>query len=115
MLWKLLRGRAVAGAKFRRQYPIGHYIADFYCAALGLVIEADGRSHLDRQREDREREAYLREKGFTVLRFSNAEIICHPDFVISRIIETLSHLPPLRTPGSPFPAAPLSVPERGRG
>jgi very-short-patch-repair endonuclease len=47
-LWGWLRGRRVRGAKFRRQHPIGPFIADFYCAEVGLVVELDGGMHDDR-------------------------------------------------------------------
>ncbi|MHB0858108.1 MAG: endonuclease domain-containing protein [Anaerolineae bacterium] len=46
LLWQNLRGRRLAGAKFRRQHPIGPYVADFYCAEQHLVVELDGPVHL---------------------------------------------------------------------
>lgn len=48
MLWHLLRNRRLGGYKFRRQQPIGPFIADFYCEAASLVVEWDGHSHHDR-------------------------------------------------------------------
>ena len=50
-LWQALRKHQAHGLKFRRQVPLGPYIADFYCAAAKLVIELDGISHLDAQRD----------------------------------------------------------------
>ena len=45
-VWRWLRGRKLIGWKFRRQYPIGTYILDFYCNALRLAIELDGVGHV---------------------------------------------------------------------
>jgi very-short-patch-repair endonuclease len=65
-LWKWLRGRAFDGLKFRRQVPIGPYVADFYCEAHRLVVEVDGGQHqLDEQvARDAKRDAYLVANGF---------------------------------------------------
>jgi len=59
--------------RFRRQYIIGNYIVDFYCHKAKLVIELDGSQHFeeDGQRSDAERDAWLKEKGLTVLRIPN--------------------------------------------
>jgi very-short-patch-repair endonuclease len=85
LLWESLRGRALEGAKFRRQHPIGPYVVDFYCLEARLVIEADGGHHLARRRRDRLRDAYLRRAGLTILRFSNDQILADTDAVIARI------------------------------
>jgi very-short-patch-repair endonuclease len=69
-LWELLRGRRLEGLKFRRQVPIGRYVADFVCYRHRLIIEADGPFHED----DTERDAWLRSQGFRILRFPNAMI-----------------------------------------
>jgi adenine-specific DNA-methyltransferase len=45
LLWRLLRNRQIAGAKFRRQHQHGHYILDFYCVTHHLAVEADGGQH----------------------------------------------------------------------
>jgi very-short-patch-repair endonuclease len=70
-LWVELRDRRMAGFKFRRQYPCGPYIVDFYCAELGLAIELDGGQHfsLEAQAYDARRSGYLRRNGIQVLRF----------------------------------------------
>ena len=57
ILWTILRGRNLAGLKFRRQHPIEPYIVDFYCAEASLVIELDGQSHDDRKAYDDQRTA----------------------------------------------------------
>jgi very-short-patch-repair endonuclease len=69
LLWKLLRDRRLEHLKFRRQTPIGPYIADFVCFERRLIVEADGPFH-DPER-DAARDAWLRGQSFRVLRFSN--------------------------------------------
>jgi very-short-patch-repair endonuclease len=71
ILWKIIRGRRFAGLKFRRQQPVGPYIVDFYCAQLKLVVELDGETHLGREKNDEERDAWLNQHGFKVVRFWN--------------------------------------------
>jgi very-short-patch-repair endonuclease len=78
VLWELVRGRKLLGLKFRRQAPIGRFVVDFFCHERALVIEADGPIHLERVEYDGEREAWLDRQGFTVVRFSNVEILSEP-------------------------------------
>jgi very-short-patch-repair endonuclease len=66
-LWQHLRGGAL-GAAFRRQVPIGRFIADFACLSARLVIEVDGGYHVERSAADARRDAYLARLGFCVLR-----------------------------------------------
>jgi very-short-patch-repair endonuclease len=70
-LWHVLRNRELAGIKFKRQVPIGPFIADFYCAEYKLVLEVDGDIHLTRQEYDEERTAYLLGQGLRVIRMDN--------------------------------------------
>ncbi|NDV83332.1 endonuclease domain-containing protein [Bacteroides sp. 51] len=77
-LWKYaLRAGMMCGYTFRRQRPIGQYIADFVSLRLSLVIEVDGASHLfeDTQINDMEKDKYLIQLGFTVLRFADEEVL----------------------------------------
>ena len=62
--------------RFRRQYIIGNYIADFYCHQAKLVVELDGSQHYDpeEQEKDAERTRYLESQGLKVLRFSNLDV-----------------------------------------
>ena len=62
--------------RFRRQYVIGNYIVDFYCHQARVVVELDGSQHYDptQQEKDRQRTAYLKAQGLTVLRFTNLEV-----------------------------------------
>jgi very-short-patch-repair endonuclease len=62
------------GLKFRRQHPVHPYIADFACVAARLIIELDGMSHDTRQTYDARRDAYLQEKSWMVIRFSNDDV-----------------------------------------
>jgi len=90
LLWRLLRDRRLDGLKFRRQLPIGRYVADFVCLRHRLIVEADGPHH--DQARDAERDAWLHSQGFRVLRFKN-EQLSHPDRVLGRILEAIA-VPP---------------------
>jgi very-short-patch-repair endonuclease len=68
-VWRWLRNRKVIGWKFRRQYPIGTYILDFYCNALRLAIELDGFGHVPSR--DSFRTSVLQRYGIAVIRLSN--------------------------------------------
>ena len=85
LLWKLLRDRRLDGLKFRRQVPLGRYVADFVCLRHRLIIEADGPHH-DDSPGDGVRDAWLRGQGFRVLRFSNKAIQDFPDAVLTQIL-----------------------------
>lgn len=77
-LWcELLRGRAMHGYQFLRQYPIDYYIADFACRKLKLIIEVDGYSHNFKQKQDAKRTTYLNTLGYTVMRFTEKEVKNH--------------------------------------
>src|SRR5436305_562887 len=78
-IWRELRYRRFAGYKFRRQHPIGPFIADFYCHEARLVIEFDGESHLGREDYDRRRQDWLEAHGYKVLRFYNNDIPANLD------------------------------------
>ena len=73
------------GLKFKRQEPIGHYIADFLCLEHKLIIELDGSQHLDEAHYDAERTRWLNERGFTVLRFWNDEVLKNMVAVLEQI------------------------------
>lgn len=77
LLWQQLRNRRLAGYKFRRQFPIEHYIVDFVCPSEKLVIELDGEYHTDpeQQANDQLRTLFLQVAGYHVLRFWNDDII----------------------------------------
>ncbi len=75
ILWQRLRSRRLAGLKFRRQHPIGHFITDFYCAERKLAIEIDGDTHAEQGRYDTSRTAWLEEQGIKVIRFNNRDVL----------------------------------------
>lgn len=85
-LWSALRNHAVRGLKFRRQVPIGPYIADFYCPAVRLVIELDGVSHWEAAARDAARDAWMRRRGLRVLRIPNAEVFRNLEGVVRLVI-----------------------------
>jgi very-short-patch-repair endonuclease len=87
-LWFHLRRRELGGRRFRRQHPIGPYIADFACLDAGLVVELDGSQHL-LSRTDARRDACLRRHGFRVLRFWNDEVLLRLDDVLEAILRAL--------------------------
>jgi len=76
ILWKRLKGNQLMGYDFHRQKPIDHFIADFYCYALRLIIEVDRYSHQFEEVaiKDRIKEEKLTNLGFTILRFQDQEI-----------------------------------------
>ena len=90
LLWEYLRDRQLAGHKFRRQQAVGRFIADFICKERLLVIELDGGVHLTQKERDAERDYYLKESGYEVVRFRNEEVMDDISAVLARIIEKLS-------------------------
>ena len=89
ILWILLRDRDLVGYKFRRQHPIGPYFADFACLRLQVVIECDGVTHVERQVQDANRDAFMTDLGWRVLRFSDERLIGNPDRVLAEIAAAL--------------------------
>lgn len=89
-LWQYLRNRQPAGCKFRRQHPISPYIVDFACLEKKLIIELDGSQHLEAKEPDNRRDNFLKEKGFTVLRFWNHEIFAETEAVLQLIYHKLN-------------------------
>ena len=103
-LWRFLRDRRLAGAKFRRQHAVGPYIVDFFCAEAGLVVELDGGRHAEPEgrARDESRDRELRSMGLRVLRFWDGDVARNLDGVLRTIFEAL--------------AAPSTQPSpRGRG
>jgi len=104
-----LRNGHLHGAKFRRQVWFGPHIADFYCAAAQLVIEADGGQRAGSS-ADRRRDEFMAREGLVVLRFWNDEILRNMDGVLDVIAR---HLPP--SPFHPLTRARPSLSPEGRG
>ena len=84
VLWSALRGRRLAGWKFRRQHVVAGYIVDFDCPELRLVLEVDGAVHQARVVEDRRRDEALARLGTHVLRLSNAQVLERLDDALMR-------------------------------
>ena len=97
MLWYYaLKARKMYGYQFNRQFPIADYIVDFICRKLNLIIEIDGNSHFSKSSSDRERHDYLENLGYTILRFSEAEVVHRLDDVVEKIsyaVESLEKKP----------------------
>jgi very-short-patch-repair endonuclease len=91
-LWLLLRDRRLGGAKFRRQAPVGPYIADFICPRRKLIVEADGGQHIDNSR-DAERDRWLAQEGYAVVRYGNIDILKNPNGVLTNLIDRLRERP----------------------
>jgi len=73
LLWKHLRNKQL-NYKFRRQFPIEPYIADFACLELKLIIELDGGQHSNQIDYDSQRSLFLQQRGFKVIRFWNNDV-----------------------------------------
>ena len=73
-LWRKLRGKQFAGFRFRRQAPVGQYIADFACFAPRVIVELDGSQHAEQIGLDAERTRWFESQGFLVLRYWNHQV-----------------------------------------
>ncbi|MDP2017470.1 endonuclease domain-containing protein [Hydrogenophaga sp.] len=104
-LWSGLRGEQL-GFKFRRQHPLGAYIADFACLEPKLIVELDGSQHVDNQAYDMAREAFFKAQSFAVLRFPSNAPFQNLDGVLSAILHQLNSLAGV----APIPA----FPQRGK-
>ena len=87
IIWDKLRNRRFLNLKFRRQYGIGNYIADFYCSSLKLVIELDGGQHFTEEglEYDKIREEFMKSLGIITLRFNNNEVLNNIEEVLIKI------------------------------
>jgi very-short-patch-repair endonuclease len=83
-LWQRLRSRQIEGVKFRRQFAIGRYVADFACIETRLVIELDGGQHAD-SALDIERTRFIEANGYTVIRFWNNDATENIEGVLEQI------------------------------
>ncbi len=88
-LWTLLRRRSLGGWKFRRQEPIGPYVADFVCRRAKLAIEVDGGQHAANRVSEQIRTRFLENQGFRVLRFWNHDVLAKPEGVRTEIAAAL--------------------------
>ena len=94
-LWRGLRMRQMHGHKFRRQFPLGSYIVDFVCLEARLIIEVDGGQHADEENGDTQRDAWLTDQKFRVLRYWNNQVLNELDAVLADIARVVEVLPPI--------------------
>jgi len=108
-LWYHLRDRRFLAYKFRRQVPIGPFIADFACKSARLIIETDGDSHGydDQELRDFRRTLWLNQNGWRVLRFWSGELASDMGNVLERIFNALE--------GEPSDPHPDPLPQAGEG
>ena len=92
ILWTLVRSRQLLGYKFRRQVPVGKYIADFACLERGLIIELDGGQHQEQTVYDAKRTRRLESQGFRVMRFWNNQVLEETDAVQDAILLALQEV-----------------------
>lgn len=95
-MWRLLYPFRSKGFHFRKQAPIGAYVADFACHHAKLVIEVDGGQHHTPagRADDARRTAFMAGEGYAVLRFSNLDVLNNPDGVSAALANALSRLEP---------------------
>jgi len=86
VLWMHLKS-GIQNFKFRRQHPIGLYVADFFCRKLKLIIEVDGSIHdLEENKiNDKEREKFFTDSGYSIIRFSNTQVHNEIEFILKEI------------------------------
>jgi very-short-patch-repair endonuclease len=104
LLWSKIRLKQLMGFQFYRQKNIGRYIVDFYCPSAKLILELDGGQHFIEKgiNADRQRDEYLQDLGFRVLRYSNNEVLNNLEGVLESLCFTLKNPPhpPFRKGGS---------------
>jgi very-short-patch-repair endonuclease len=109
-VWQILRSQQTEGYRFRRQVPIGRYVADFACHAARLIVEIDGGHHDRPSPHEAERSGFLHNEGYRILRFWNNEVLANLDGVHRAIADELSRITPTQTlphqGGGPAPALP---------
>ena len=88
ILWQALRGRRLAGLKFRRQHPFGPFVLDMFCVEQRLVVEVDGDGHASPEQAayDTARTEYLSDRGLRVVRFTNEEVMHDLPGVLQHIV-----------------------------
>jgi len=107
LLWRYLKADRLVGLAFRRQTPIGPYIADFVAHSCKLIVELDGESHNfeDRIRHDKQRDQWFASRGYRVLRFTNDDAMKNLEGGVLSILEAAEQAAPLS----------LTLPRKGGG
>ena len=91
-IWKSLLKQKKLGVGIKRQRPIGNFIVDFFSQEIGLIIEIDGSSHFSKGDYDEYRDAKLKGFGYTILRFSEGEVLNNLDEIYPKLIYTIEVL-----------------------
>ncbi|MCP3735517.1 endonuclease domain-containing protein [Sphingomonas sp. RP10(2022)] len=91
-LWRHLSNSQLGGFKFRRQAKLGWRIADFFCPAIGLIVEIDGDTH--DPDADARKDAVSRRQGFQVIRFINTDVMQNMEGVLTSLLSFAQSLPP---------------------
>jgi very-short-patch-repair endonuclease len=104
-LWEALRGRGLCGHKFRRQHPFGCFVVDFYCAAIGLVVEVDGAVHddLSQRASDDGRALWLRGLGLEIVRVTNDVVLSDLGAALRMIADAAARRPAQQDQRPPSP------------
>ncbi len=91
VFWNVVQSKKLEGFKFSRQHIIGNYITDFVCLKKNLIVEIDGLIHQlpENKTSDEERTTWLNTKGFTVIRFTNEEVLFETDKVLHTTLSAL--------------------------
>jgi very-short-patch-repair endonuclease len=110
LLWRYIKARRIDGLLFRRQVPMRGYIADFVCHSQRLIVELDGESHdfESKIQQDAKRDAWFVAEGYTVLRFTNEDVLTN----LSGVVETIRNTASRRSESLPLS---LSLPHKGGG
>jgi len=90
LLWRFLGNRHLGGFKFRRQYPITPYIADFVCVGAGLIVEVDGSQHIGSHLYDKKREQHLERLGYRTVRYWDNDVLLKTSEVLEAILLELN-------------------------
>ena len=107
LLWRYLKADRLAGTGFRRQTPMGNYIADFVSHSCKLIVEVDGESHdfEERIRHDERRDQWFASRGYRVLRFTNDDVMKNLEGAVLSILDAAEQAAPLS----------LTLSRKGRG
>jgi very-short-patch-repair endonuclease len=89
-LWYYLRASRFQGWKFRRQVPLGRYVADFLCEEARLIVEVDGGQHAERIEHDSARTQWLEAQGYAVIRYWNNDVLTNIEGVLATLSPALS-------------------------
>lgn len=113
-LWRLLRCKRLAGSKFKRQQRFEEkYVVDVVCFGRRVIVEADGSQHAESD-YDAQRDAWLHEQGYMVLRFWNNDVLARPESVLTAILSALESGNVGIEPALPLTPLPGPPPQGGR-